>query len=174
MPVPRHYLAFMAWHEENRDRFAVPVRPLKRRFGWMHLAFATIDPAILRVAYNARNLSVTVHGPPGDGRPSWDMLLSLDVEAIRVAGGWGCRFCRASPQIGMVPVFPNREALYVNHLFEPFLTFVNAELATASALALWADNGISWASLVNADPADEEKPTYFVPLSVPPCRRHQA
>ena len=163
VPVPRHYLAFNAWHERNRNRLAVPIRPFKRRSGWMEIGFGNADSAILRASFNARSFNVIVNGP--DGR-FWDMLLSLDVDAVRLASGrWLCGICRKQKPAHEVEVFPNPEALWANHLFEPFLTFVNEELCRASALALYGGDGWSSASLVTAGiPENEEQPVHFIPL----------
>ena len=50
------------------------------------------------------------------------------------------------------PVFPNRSALWTDHLFEPFLEWVNESLANAKRLALYGSSDYAtWAGLLRDD-----------------------
>jgi hypothetical protein len=81
----------------------------------------------------------------GDG---WDFLLDLDAEPKRVPGGYVCDLCPPESR----PVFPNRPALWTDHLFEQLLEWVNESLAKAKWLALYGslDYG-TWARLLPDD-----------------------
>jgi hypothetical protein len=60
-------------------------------------------------------------------------------------------------------IFPSREALWTDHLFEPFLKWVNEKLAPARWLGIFrmSDEGATWAELMREESAMEE-PSKFI------------
>lgn len=62
----------------------------------------------------------------------WDTILDLDASPKRIPGGYVCDFCPAQDR----PVFPSPEALWRDHLFEPFLEWINNDLAKADAISI--------------------------------------
>jgi hypothetical protein len=84
------------------------------------------------------------------------MLISLDAYIARAAGGYQCQLCLSdhpeSPEL-----FPSREALWIDHLFEPFLKWVNEQLAPAHWLQISgsSDGGITCAQLIQEE-SDQE------------------
>jgi hypothetical protein len=83
----------------------------------------------------------------------WDLLLSLEAEPRQARGGGVfCDICLPEAR----RVFPDRPALWVNHLFEPFLDWVNDNLAKAKWLALHGDPDFAtWARLLPNDDQTE-------------------
>ena len=60
------------------------------------------------------------------------MLISLDASPRKNAEGYVCELCMTEqPQ-----VFASRPALWQDHLFEPFLAWVNTALYPATGLVL--------------------------------------
>nr|WP_315246036.1 hypothetical protein [uncultured Albidiferax sp.] len=124
LPRPRIQRAFVVWLRENRARFAVPVRLTKVKATGILLHF-TNQPECLFVWLSRGDLSVYVEWQG----LTWDMLISLDAEPVLTAEGYRCSFCEVSDT-----TWPTREALWTEHLFEPFLEWVNACLAGASSI----------------------------------------
>jgi hypothetical protein len=62
-------------------------------------------------------------------------------------------------------VFPNLDALWRDHLFEPFLAWVNEELAEADAVGLYGSpsDGYTHARLLTTG---ELHPETFIPVRV--------
>src|SRR6202035_1260234 len=105
----------------------------------------------------------------------------------RVAGGYICKCCLPEYRT----VFADREALWADHLFEPFLEWVNNDLAKAKTLVLhgiacevtWArildDKGHSLSGggyrfdlrLILDGKEPEKRPGYRILL---PCREHES
>jgi len=148
LPRPRIQRAFVRWFRENRARFAVPVRLTKITARGIELNFPS-HPDCLSVWLSRSELDVFVEWK-GD---CWDMLISLDCAPEPVPGGYRCALCTES-----VTIWPTREALWCDHLFEPFLTWVNERLAPACWLSLYSLHGrpddTTWAALT-----DQRKPS---------------
>jgi hypothetical protein len=93
----------------------------------------------------------------------WDILLCLDAVPRNVTGGYICECCPPENRT----LFPDRPALWRDHLFEPFLDWVNTELAPATILGLYKSpgGGVTWAKLVRSDEVESDgKPDIAVPL----------
>jgi hypothetical protein len=119
--------AFSKWLEKNRARFAVEIKLGRRTDTALEFSFAGIDSAISG-ALTTWEINVTVTHED----ECWDFLLSLDAEPKRVQSGYICRLCPPDSR----PVFPNRPSLWTAELFEPFLEWVNEDLAKAKWLVL--------------------------------------
>ena len=64
---------------------------------------------------------------------TWDLLISLDVLAkAQTGGGFVCDLCEGSARV----VFPTIEALWRDHLLDPFAAWIVEELLPAKVLAL--------------------------------------
>jgi hypothetical protein len=85
----------------------------------------------------------------------WDFLLDPDSEPKRVPGGYVCDLGPPESR----SVFPNRPALWTDHLFEPFLEWVNETLAKAKWLALYGSpDYATWARLLPDDMPSQALP----------------
>jgi hypothetical protein len=143
-PRPRIQRAFLCWFIENRTRFAVPIRLTKITAKQVELKFHNY-PDCLSVSLSRNELNIFVEWQ-GE---QWDTLLSLDAYLSRTPVGYKCTQC--VPDDGeSITLFPSREALWQDHLFNPFLTWANEKLAPARWLKLSSnrDRGATWAQLI--------------------------
>ena len=149
LPRPRIQRAFVHWLNENWTRFAVPVRLPKISARGVEVNFLSY-PDCLNVQLSNHDLAVQVKWQ-GD---SWDRLIDLDVLPCHAPDGYKCRCCYVEHGES-VSIFPSREALWKDHLFEPFLKWVNEELALARWLRVscTGDRETTWAQLIQ----DESK-----------------
>jgi hypothetical protein len=91
----------------------------------------------------------------------------------RGPAGYFCPLCldyfrKTHPGETFTGIFPTREAVWTDDIFEPFLNWVNDDLANASHLGLFGtpDYG-SWAKLLRAPPEGEAAERLAALL---PCR----
>ena len=91
------------------------------------------------------------------------MLISLDSCPEPVPGGYRCRL-----NLDFVEIWPTREAVWRNNLFEPFLWWVNNKLAQSCKLSLYGRPGEStWALLghENDSTSESASPWMNIPFS---------
>ena len=124
MPGRMIQRAFLSLLEENRSRFAIKIKLGRRNDGVQQFAFAGINSAVSGVL-STYEISVYVMHQGA----CWDFLLDVDTELRRVPAAMFATSARRN----LAPVFP---ALWTDHLFEPFLEWVNESLAKAKWLAL--------------------------------------
>ena len=155
---PRIQRAFIYWLQENKHRFNVPVQIARRTDRTIELAFDGLHPAFSG-CLNSRGIEIYVNWQG----LTWDTLYSIEVEPSVTAVGYHCKWFYPEYQ----QLYINREALWVNELFEPFLTLINEKLATAKWLALYllSPCSSSWAELHTIEP-DENEHLY----ALLPCR----
>ncbi len=136
---PRIQRAFLAWLAKVEGRSAVPLFVQKRTDRLIEIGLGKFEPHL--VAYLKRGgIDVAVDW---DGA-CWDFLWDEITAPLNVTGGyacgaWGC----TEPS-----VFSTREAYWREHLFEPFLDWLNDKLAAAQALGLYRVDGCTWAKLL--------------------------
>lgn len=118
--------AFADWLDVNQPRFALAVKLKMGKSGSVSVELSN-QPACLRIHANRINLGVWVHWDA----ITWDALLDLDVLAVRTRQGYRCRLCEEAVQF-----WPDLELLWADHLFEPFLQWINASYAKAQAITL--------------------------------------
>ncbi len=148
MPRRKIQCAFLSWLEANRARFAVEIELGTRTDEVHEFSFAGINRAI-RGALTTYEINVyALHADD-----CWDFLLSLEAEPRRIMGGGVvCEACLPEAR----RVFADRPALWADHLFEPFLEWVNDNLAKAKWLALYGDpDYATWARLLPNDDISE-------------------
>ncbi len=147
MPRRKIQRAFLSWLEQNRSRLAIEIVLGKRTDTVQEFTFAGINRAI-RGELNTYEVEVWVIYRDD----CWDILLDLDAEPKRVpGGGYICDLCPPEAR----RVFPDRPALWTDHLFEGLLEWVNDSLARAKWLALHGDpETATWARLLpDGDPS---------------------
>lgn len=133
MPRRQIQRAFLAWLDANNGRFAIPIRPGRRTDHLWEFSFVGVNGAI-QGALTTYEINVVVEY----AGEFWDFLLSLDAAPRRAAGGgYICACCPPEAR----RVFPNRQSLWADHLFEPLLEWVNESLALAKWLALSGEPG---------------------------------
>lgn len=137
---PRIQRAFLRWFQENRFRFNVQIELSQITDKGIRLRFPAY-PDVLSVWLSRWDLSVCVDWQ-GE---FWDMLISLDAIPEASPAGYRCTLCENGS------TWSSREALWRDHLFEPFLEWVNQRLAAATWLRLYRtrEGGSSWATYGN-------------------------
>lgn len=159
MPRRKIQRAFLSWLDENHDRFAIKIRLGKRTDRIQEFSFVGINSAIQGVL-NTYEISIfAIYG--GDW---WDILADFDVDPKGAAsGGYYCDAC--SPEARRI--FPDRHALWADHLFEKLLKWVNEDLANAKWLALYGSlDDASWARLLPGDDPTQPIPGGGLKLTV--------
>ena len=135
---------FLIWLEQNRSRFAIEIELGRRTDTDLEFTFAGIHSALIGVLTTWEISVYVIH--QGE---NWDCILDVNAEPKRVPGGYVCKLCPPESR----PIFPNRPALWTDHLFEPFLEWVNESLAKAKWLGLYGRRGYAtWAKLLPDDP----------------------
>jgi len=145
--------AFLFWFKENHTRFEVPLSLTKITAKSMELRFHKY-PDCLSVWLSNDELRVHVEWQ-GE---YWDALISLDAYPFHMPDGYKCELC--VPDCGESSVlYPSREALWQDHLFDPFLKWVNEKLAPARWLQIscTGNRGSTWAQLIR-DESELSKP----------------
>ena len=155
----RLHRAFLNWLAVNHDRFAIPLRIIEREDRFIRLGLVGIIPA-LEVSVTTWEINLVVRWQ-GDW---WDMLISFEALPKRVAGGYHCNLCVPEAK----QLWPSREAIWLDHLFNPLLEWVNTELAVAHRLGLYETEGggVRWAKLLEAAVPEDDEPTIDIPLRV--------
>lgn len=134
----------------NHDRFEVKIRLGKRTDTTQEFSFVGIASAI-QGAVTPYEINVyAIH--EGEW---WDFLLDLDARPKRTGGGVVCEDCTPDTR----RVFPDRPALWADHLFEPLLQWVNESLAKAKWLALFGSlTDVAYARLIAGDDPSQRLP----------------
>lgn len=123
----RFQKALVDWHAANRTRFLVPVKLRMNKPGCALIRFLN-HPDYLTIMVNRVNLGAWVYQKGN----AWDALLDLDVLPAQTDQGLICGLCE-----GEARYWPNLETLWADHLFEPFLEWVNESYAKADAVLLF-------------------------------------
>ena len=126
---PRIQRCFVDWLDAARPRLAVQPRVTERNDHLLRMTFEGLTPM---VGANLSRYDIDVWVVWEDGT-CWDLVYS---EYIEVAGRRGAHVCKACPPDART-VYASREALWRDHLFELFLSWINNTLASASAMALY-------------------------------------
>jgi hypothetical protein len=138
---------FSQWLEMNKDQFAIAVL-WEPREDHLYLSFSVLQGVMDGCAHSKENgwaeivISVEYEGE------FWDIIFNPDLEAKCEERGWFCALCaeHGTPY----QFFKTLEELWIEHLFNPFLDWINGKLAKAEALALCGsiEGGMTWAALV--------------------------
>ena len=137
---------FVAWYLGNETRFKIKLELLRRHDDYLTLAFASLSRVII-VWVTADEITVSVEW---EGE-LWDYICDFDTSPCRVPGGYVCSECPEDKR----DVYPSRASLRCAEVFEPFLNWVNQQLADSSALSVSGSaNEASWVRLI---PRSEEE-----------------
>jgi hypothetical protein len=155
-PRPRLQRAFVLWFNDNHTLFKIPLRLTKLSAKGVELHFQNF-PDCLSVWLALDELRVFVEW---QGEP-WDTLFDMDLYPSRTSDGYKCDQCMRD-EGESVALFPTRVALWQDHLFAPFLKWVNEKLYSArwlriSCLGPAGDRGCTWAELIH-DESELSKP----------------
>lgn len=119
------------WLDHNRHRFNHPPQVLKRRPSGLILGFDSVNPMITCWAQGSGDFMPQVEHE-GD---LWDSLTwDFDCYAQRHGHGYVCGLCLES---GHKKLYPTREALWIEHSFEPWLKWCNRMFTKNRRLCLF-------------------------------------
>jgi hypothetical protein len=139
--------AFLRWFNENYTIFKVPIRLARISAKGAKLNFHNFPDCLsIWLANDALRVAVEWQGEP------WDVLFDSDLYPCQTPDGFKCTLCE--PDEGeSAAFFPTREALWLDHLFEPFLKWVNGKLASARWLRISSinDRSCTWAELIQSE-----------------------
>lgn len=157
---PRIQRTFLAWLASAEPRLTRKIQIRRRTDRILYFNFDVGRPALQ--GWLERG-GISVGAFNGD---QWYDLIYDDIVALqRFGGGYVCRFCPPSEQC----LYATREDVWIAHLFEPFLTWVNETLAPAQSLALFETepiHGATWARLIRT-PDQNRKACVVIPLNPP-------
>jgi hypothetical protein len=118
-----------------------------------------INPAI-GASLTTRHLTVFVEWEDR----VWDFLLYFDVWPRLAVGGYVCEHCRPEQRT----TFPDMEALWRDHLFEPLAEWIDEKLSAADAVGLFGSPSNGWtdAELLPNRGHRKTEPEIRIPLRV--------
>lgn len=144
---------FMTWLETAQARLAIPVSALRRTDRFIDLRFDGLSPAIRASLTHEIAIAVEYRGQ------TWDFLAFFEAVPQQTSEGYVCGLCLPTAKV----LYTSPEDLWRQHMFEPFLEFVNGELATADAVGLYGTvDDATWATLLRGEPADP--PDVVIPV----------
>ena len=139
--------AFIAWLATNKNRFLVPVSVGTRTNHSLDILLGGVNP-IIKISLNNRDL---VAEAELQGK-CIDFLFSFESCPTKLAdGSYYCELCADEAH----RVFESLEDLWTDHLFEPFVTWVNEKLVPSPWLSLNDLGGATYAMLLQEKPATE-------------------
>ncbi len=153
-PMNATVASFLRWHEESKERFAIPLVGMRRCRRGISMRFSLPNGGLSMTLFG-NELIVRADNPfvPFD---VWDLLLEFDAAPKALQDGWMCQRCIANtdPDKPIPTVYPSRDALLRDHVFEPFLAWVNESLAKAEAIGFYEKCGGAWAKLLPLERPD--------------------
>ena len=157
LPRPRLQRAFVLWFNQNHTRFKIPLRLTKFTAKGVELHFQNFPDCLsVWLAHDELRVFVEWQGEP------WDALFDMDLYLSRTPDGYKCDQC--VPDEGEpVALFPTRAALWQDHLFAPFLKWVNEKLASARRLRIsrWGCGSRCAELILDESKLSEPKRTLF-------------
>ena len=140
----RFHRAFFSWLHNRNSRLQTPVfRLIKCTDRFIEFTIDGLNPA-LSFGLSTYDLGVHVEWQ-GE---SWDWLIFFESCPMRVSEGFVCCLCEDYP----LTIYPSREALWIDHVFEPFLKWVNEDLTTQHWLSLDGASGYITSANVGIKP----------------------
>lgn len=154
---PRIQRAFFSWLALNRHRLSIDLYIEGRTDRYVKFSFVGINRAI-SAALNHYEICVAIDY----NGECWDLMGGWDASPRPSAKGYFCRSCRdyyhtTNPDEEFTQYFPSREAVWEDDIFEPFLRWVNDDLAKAEWLGIYGKwGGVTWARLKDTSPDRKE------------------
>jgi len=161
---------FFDWYRANECRFAIKLKLLKCDSDHLDIGFYEIDRVITAtvvcntMSYHSGDIVEHHHGFCeitvnvwwlGE---HWDIIEEYNTYPEKVAGGYACGECRRFRPQDNHPIFDSPGDLRRAEVFEPFLAWVNCDLAKAVAVAVSGEPGrMTWAYLFPSDRFDRAR-----------------
>lgn len=155
-PRPKLQRYFLNWLEVNHARLAIPLTLESRTDRQVTLNFEGITRALEITLTH----EIGVHAMKN--AEWWDALLFFEAWPVKTDQGYICRWCKPE----YIRPYPTRKALWVDHLFEPFLDWVNETLNQMEWLSLSQTDcgGVRWAELHKERHVSEDPFQEWIPL----------
>ena len=140
-PRARIQRAFLQWLEVRKHDFEARPITTRRTDTSIGIIFRGVTPQIT-AALTRWEINVAAW----ERGECWDLLRCLEAIPKRVTDGYACSLCLPEERT----VYGSREALWRQHLFEPFLEWCNGAVANPHRLALYGLAGdATWAKLID-------------------------
>lgn len=124
---------FMHWYTENRSRFSAPINFGNPYAENLSFNFVGITNALqANISSNGIQIDVFWNGS------YVDILRGNDFNPSHRDGGYICKLCADA---GYHKTFPSLDALRIEHEFESLLAWINDDLAKATVLGVWIEEG---------------------------------
>jgi hypothetical protein len=140
-------VTFLRWLEENRaqSKIGITCEPGK---GGLCLSFSVLRENLSGCLYSEDDGWAEIVIDVEYKNEFWDIIFNPELEASQGDRGWFCALC--AEQGNSFQFFKTIEDLWIDHLFDPLMGWVNNELARAEALAICGsiESGMTWAALV--------------------------
>jgi hypothetical protein len=137
---------FAEWHAKQGGRFSMPLHYLKRTDYCLELTFRALNPAMSIFLTQEIGVCVEWRGK------CWDCLIFFEAYPQRSTDGYHCSLC--IEEYSRI-AYTSRENLWQEHMFEPFLQWINERLVPANWLGLYSSNkGSTWAKLLSEPDPD--------------------
>lgn len=147
---------FLAWLGANQHRFRLIPRITSIDETAVKIKILPSLTATARTRNQTFAINVYVMNPE-DHADIWDILQDFEACPKERDGKWFCQWCEdfPKPEAGALRFYASRDELLVQHAFEPFLNWINTELAAVDGVGLYRIGcDCTWAKLVrgNNDP----------------------
>lgn len=139
MKYPRPFVQrqFFKWLEMNRQHFNIPLHIKRRTDRVIEFEFNGLTPMLRGVLVRDWGISVyVVHD-----RECWDLLADLGLAEVQSERGYTNKLYLPE----FVQFYPDRQTLWAEEVFHPFLEWCNTRLAQANWLALQGEKD-KWTS----------------------------
>ena len=137
---------FLDWFEENRYRFQFIVIFDRVDDDYLKFSFLVLRNIIrgyINWSDDYVELGILVH----DVEEFMDEIFNPFAHPALTEDGWICKECLECDKNTCVQIFDTVEELLADHVFIPFLEWVNERLAKADSLDIYASDGMTWARL---------------------------
>jgi hypothetical protein len=136
--------AFEGWLADHADTLAIPMNIVSRTPTVIKATFVGITKTIV-VVMVCGDIVVEVRYQG----VCWDFLATFESIALDVEDSLGvvCDWCNPADRV----VYPDRVALFMDHVVKPYAVWIETVLAPAHALGLGgSDDDSTWATLLPA------------------------
>ena len=146
---PRIQRAFFRWLAQNQNRLVLELFIENRTDRYVEFSFVGVNGTI-SATLNGYEIYVSAK-LKGE---CWDLLGDWDSSPIHCPSGYFCKSCRDhfitnNPSNEFTRFFSSREAVWVDDIFEPFLKWINEDLATSKWLGFYGELGnATWVKLM--------------------------
>ena len=160
---------FHLWFAEYRHQFTVPVRIGKRTHDHIDIEFIG-SKGFISASLQSWDISVAFHWK----EICWDFFICFEVMPELSPDGYICLWCESCDPEFCGPkkrkVYAHREDLWREHLFGPFLDWVNNTLATSPWIEIMGEGGgFTMARLLKSLPKPQHPDADGYKIIANPC-----